>query len=299
MQLEDWNDLRAFLAIARTGKISSAARTLQVDSTTVSRRLRRLERALGNRLVEQTRSGQILTQAGEDILIRAERIEKEAAVLFQSGAKLKGLSGHVRMSVSEGFGSFFLATRLAILSREHPEIIVELVATSGFLSPTKREADIAIMLSRPKAGPLIAKKLANYSLMLYAAQDYLDKAGIPNTLNDLSRGHRLVGYISDLLYAPELNYLKEIQPELQATVKSSSIVAQMHLIKGCAGVGVLPSFMGDQEPGLQRVLPEVRITRSFWIVTHKDNHRLQKIRYLSDWLADQVRLEQSLLQPNF
>jgi DNA-binding transcriptional LysR family regulator len=297
MQLEDWNDLRAFLAIARSGQIGSAARMLQVDSTTVSRRLRRLERAFGQRLVEQTRSGQVLTQVGEDLLIRVERMAEEAEALFRSGAQSRGLGGQIRLSVSEGFGSWFLAPRLPQLVREHPELTVELVATSGFLSPSKREADIAVMLSRPKAGPLIARKLADYALMLYAAPAYLADVGTPGTPTDLSHGHRLVGYISDLLYAPELDYLNEVHPDLRATVKSSSIMAQLRLIRGGAGIGVLPCFMGDQEPGLQRVLPELRIRRSFWIVTHKDNHRLEKVRYLSDWLAGQVRAEQLLLQP--
>jgi DNA-binding transcriptional LysR family regulator len=297
MQIEDWNDLRAFLAVARSGQIGGAARMLQVDSTTVSRRLRRLERALGHRLVEQTRSGQVLTQVGEDLLIRVERMAKEAEALFQSGEQSRGLGGQIRLSVSEGFGSWLVAPRLPSLAREHPELTVELVATSGFLSPSKREADIAVMLSRPKAGPLIARKLADYALMLYAAPAYLNEVGIPQTPDDLLRNHRLVGYISDLLYAPELDYLKEVHPELQATVKSSSIIAQLRLIAGGAGIGVLPCFIGDHERGLQRVLPDFRIKRSFWIVTHKDNHRLEKIRYLSDWLVSQVRSYQLVLQP--
>jgi len=297
LQLEDWNDLRAFLAIARSGQMSNAARMLQVDSTTVSRRLRRLERALGQRLVEQTRSGQVLTQVGEDLLIRVERMAEEAAALFQSGAQYRGLGGQIRLSVSEGFGSWFLAPRLPSLARDQPELTVELVATSGFLSPSKREADIAVMLSRPRAGPLIAKKLADYSLMLYAAPAYLREVGSPQTPDDLSRNHRLVGYISDLLYAPELDYLKEVHPDLRATVNSSSIIAQLRLVAGGAGIGVLPCFMGDQEHDLQRVLPGLRITRSFWIVTHKDNHRLEKVRYLSDWLDSQVRKDQLILQP--
>lgn len=297
MQIEDWNDLRTFLAIARSGQINSAARMLQVDSTTVSRRLRRLERAFGQRLFEQTRNGQILTQVGEELLIRVERMAVEAAALFQSGAQSQGLGGQIRLSVSEGFGSWFLAPRLPSLAQAHPELTVELVATSGFLSPSKREADIAVMLSRPKAGPLIAHKLADYTLMLYAAPSYLREIGFPQALEDLSHGHRLVGYISDLLYAPELDYLKEIHPDLQATVKSSSIIAQLRLVVGGAGIGVLPCFMGDQERGLQRVLPQLRITRSFWIVTHKDNHRLEKVRYLSEWLASQIRVDYRILQP--
>ncbi|WP_120075450.1 LysR family transcriptional regulator [Aurantiacibacter odishensis] len=288
MQVENWNDLRVFLAVARTARLKNAAQLLRIDSTTVSRRLRRLERALGQRLLEQTNEGQVLTQHGERLLARVERMAEEATGVYQSQGNPHTLGGQLRLSVSEGFGSWFVAPRLAQLCSDHPELTIELVASSGFLSPSKREADIAIMLSRPKAGPLIARKLADYSLKLYARPSYLDDAGHPTAAQDLTRGHRLVGYISDLLYAPELDYLKEIHPDLFATVQSSSINAQMRLIAAGAGIGVLPCFMGDREKTIVRVLPEISISRSFWIVTHRDNHRLEKIRYVSEWLTKNV-----------
>lgn len=297
MQVENWNDLRVFLAVARAGQIAGAAKSLHVDGTTVSRRLRRLERSLGQRLFEQTREGQVLTQYGEELLLKVERMDEEAASLFQSVQGAQGLGGQVRLSVSEGFGSWFLAPRLPRLVKEHPELTIELVASSGFLSPSKREADIAVMLSRPKAGPLIARKLADYSLMLYAAPAYLQENGSPASARDLAQGHRLVGYIPDLLYAPELDYLTEIHSDLHPTVKSSSINAQLRLIAGGAGIGVLPCFMGDQDDKVERVLPELQITRTFWIVTHKDNHRLVKVRYLSDWLTEQVEEDRLVLRP--
>mgnify|MGYP001281608367 CR=1 FL=1 len=297
MQVENWNDLRVFLAVARSGQIGTAARALRVDGTTVSRRLRRLEQSLGQRLVEQTREGQVLTRYGEDLLVRVERMAEEAAALFQAGAQSRGLGGQIRLSVSEGFGSHFIAPRLASLARDHPELTVELVANSGFLSPSKREADMAVMLSRPAVGPLIAKKLADYTLMLYAARSYLDEVGTPGRPGDLAQGHRLVGYISDLIYAPELDYLNEIHPGLTATAKSSSIVAQLRLISGGAGIGVLPFFMGNREEDLVPVLPDLQIRRSFWIVTHKDTHRLEKVRYLSNWLTAKVQEDRTVLEP--
>jgi|TARA_R100000501_G_scaffold18411_1_gene38580 DNA-binding transcriptional LysR family regulator len=297
MQVENWNDLRVFLAVARAGQIASAAKVIKVDATTISRRLRRLERTLGTRLFEQTREGQMLTESGESLLARVERIADEAAAVFAAGNEHTGLSGRIRLSVSEGFGSWFLASKLPSLIEEHPELGVDLVANSGFLSPSKREADIAIMLSRPKAGPLIAKKLSDYSLMLYASPGYLAKKGRPSTPAELASDHRLVGYISDLIYAPELDYLNEIHQGLSATVRTSSINAQLHLVSMGAGIGVLPCFMGDKEARLERVLPEIHIKRSFWIVTHKDNHSLAKIRYLSDWLAEQIVCQRSILLP--
>lgn len=297
MQTENWNDLRIFLAVARAGQIGRAARHLMVDATTVSRRLRQLEHALGQRLVEQTRDGQILTPFGEALLIKAERIAEEAASVFQSRGEASALGGQIRLSVSEGFGVWFLAPQLPVLAMQQSSLTIELVANSGFLSPSKREADIAVMLSRPKAGPLIAKKLADYALMLYASPAYLAAHSAFQHPADLAKGHRLVGYISDLLYAPELEYLSEVHPDLRSTINSSSISAQMRLIAEGAGVGILPCFIGDQEPRITRVLPELRITRSFWIVTHKDTHRLAKVRWMRDWLIERTTAGRALLLP--
>lgn len=298
MQPENWNDLRIFLAVARAGQIARAARHLALDATTVSRRLRHLEQTLGQRLVEQTRDGQILTPFGEDLLIKVERIAEETAGVFQPAGGASGLGGQIRLSVSEGFGVWFLAPQLPRLADQQPGLTIELVASSGFLSPSKREADIAVMLSRPKAGPLIAKKLADYALMLYASPDYLAERSTLGQPADLARGHRLVGYISDLLYAPELNYLSEVHSDLRSTLNSSSISAQLRLIAQGAGVGILPCFIGDQEPRITRVLHDLRITRSFWIVTHRDTHRLAKVRWMRDWLVDRAAAGRSVLLPS-
>lgn len=297
MQDENWDDLRVFQAVAHSGQIASAAKILRIDPTTISRRLRRLERSLGHRLVEQAREGQVLTELGEGLLVQVERMAEEAASVFNTADNRPGLSGQIRVSVSEGFGSWFLASRLPDLIKDYPALRVELVASSGFLSPSKREADIAVMLSRPKAGPLIARKLSDYSLMLYASTAYLTEKGMPSQPADLAGDHRLVGYISDLLYAPELDYLNEVYPNLQATVRSSSINAQLQLIERGAGIGVLPCFMGDQNTHLRRILPDVRIARSFWIVTHQDTHRLAKVQCFNNWMVEQVQEHTALLLP--
>jgi DNA-binding transcriptional LysR family regulator len=199
------------------------------------------------------------------------------------------LSGTLRISASEGFGSWFLAAHVPDFVRAHPALTLDLVANSGFLSLSKREADIAVMLSRPKAGPVIARKLSDYSLRLYASQGYLALGGMPQAPADLLKGHGLVGYIPDLLYAPELRYLDELQPGLAPTLRSSSINAQHHLIAAGAGIGVLPCFMGDADAALVPVLPDRRITRSFWLVTHKDTHQLARIRAGRDWILGVVQ----------
>ena len=298
MQVTDWSDYQAFLAIARAGQLARAAQVMGVDATTMGRRLRRLEARLGATLFEQTREGQVLTEAGEALLARVEAMAHAAAGIGEGAGASGGLSGTLRISVSEGFGTWFLPPLLPDFARAHPALTIDLVASSGFLSPSKREADIAVTLSRPKAGPVIARKLSDYALRLYASRPYLADAGMPARAADLAQGHRLVGYIPDLLYAPELRYLDELHPGLAATLRSSSINAQHRLVAAGAGMGVLPCFIGDADPALVPVLPERRILRSFWIVTHKDTHNLARVRAGKDWLAEVVQHGRERLLPS-
>lgn len=300
MQGTDWSDLQVFLAIARAGQMARAGTALGIDPTTTSRRLRRLEARLGAALFEQTREGQVMTEAGEALMVKVEAMAQAAMAIDESSrpGATGQLTGTLRISASEGFGSWFLAAHVPDFARLHPALMLDLVASSGFLSLSKREADIAVMLSRPKAGPVIARKLSDYSLQLYASQTYLDGAGTPRGTADLLKGHGLVGYIPDLLYAPELRYLDEIQAGLAPTVRSSSINAQHHLIAAGAGIGVLPCFMGDADPGLVPVLPDRRIIRSFWLVTHRDTHQLARVRAGRDWIFEVVQRHRALLLPD-
>jgi len=293
MQATDWSDFQAFLAVARTGQLARAGRMMGMDATTIGRRLRRLESQMGATLFEQTREGQILTPAGERLLAVVEQMAMASSEL-ESANSPSGPTGSVRISVSEGFGSWIVARHLGDFAARYPGLSVDLVASNGFLSPSRREADIAVLLSRPKTAPLIARKLSNYTLRMYASPTYL--AGRKSILApaDLRQGHQLIGYVPELIYAPELNYLSDIDPSLAATLRSTSILAQHIMLTAHAGVGVLPCFIGDADPSLVRVLPDHSITRSFWLVTHKDTHGLQRIRVTIDWLSEIVKLDARL-----
>ncbi|MFN3468214.1 MAG: LysR family transcriptional regulator [Novosphingobium sp.] len=297
MPQSDWNDYQAFLAVARAGQLARAAAVMGVDATTIGRRLRRLEQRIGATLFEQTREGQVLTEAGEAMLAQVEAMDQAAARIAETAAGGGGIAGTLRISLSEGFGTWIVAPAMRDFVEAHPRLVIDLVASSGFLSPSKREADIAVTLSRPRAGPVIAGKLSDYALRLYATRGYLTQKGLPRRAAELAHGHRLVGYIPDLLYAPELRYLAEIEPDLSADVRSSSIIAQHRMIAAGAGIGVLPCFIGDADKWLVPVLPEQRITRSFWLVTHKDTHNLARVRAFKDWLTALVTRERGRLLP--
>lgn len=277
----NWDDLRIFLVLARAGLVSQAAAELDMDPTTVSRRVQRLEKAVGQTLLIRERAGPRLTEAGRRLLADAEAVERTAGALESATEAPRAI---LRVSATEGFGTWFIAHHVGAFALEHPNVQVDLVATSGFLSPSKRETDVAILLARPRRGPLVTRKLSDYALRLYASAAYLADAGPIHEAGDLRR-HPLVGYIPDFLYAPELDYLGEIAPGIEPTLRSSSINAQYRMIASGAGVGVLPRFIGDTDDTLVPVLPEVTIRRAFWLSTHRETRRLDHVDRFVAWLA--------------
>jgi DNA-binding transcriptional LysR family regulator len=294
----DWDRLQYFLMVARHGTLARAAAALHVDATTVSRHVSALEAALQQTLFERAPTGFVLTAAGRALVPHAEAMAAAAARIHKADDSGSALSGQLRVSVSEGFGNSFIAPRLAGFVAAHPELEIDLVASSGFLNPSRREADMAVLLARPRKGPLITRKLADYRLGLYAPADRSDwRERIASA--PLSRtGIPVIGYIPDILYAPELDYLGEIEPGLRAHVRSSSILAQRRMIAGGAGVGVLPCFLAAGDPALVRVRPEQVIGRSFWLALHRDIAPQPRIRAFIDWLDAEVRDARALLVEN-
>ncbi|GLT00296.1 LysR family transcriptional regulator [Sphingobium jiangsuense] len=284
-----WDDLRIFLTVARTKRIALAARSLDIDATTIARRLNRLAEALDAQLFEQAGAERILTERGMALLRHAESVEEAAlAAAVEVKGERYSLKGHVRLSVAEGFGTWILAPGLPAFQEQHPGIRLDIITASGFLNPSKREADMAVMLARPQRGHLSVQRLADYRLHLYASADYLAGHGRPRgpaALHD----HALVGYVPEFLFSPELDYLDEVEAGLEAGLRSTSIAIQRQLILGGAGIGILPDFIVPPESGLVRVLEqEVEITRSFWLVTHHSLVKLARIKAVSDLLRRRV-----------
>ena len=284
-----WDDLRIFLVLARMRKAAPAAQSLGIDVTTLNRRIARLQAALNANLFETIGGQRRLTERGEALFTHAEEVESATlTAIGEVTGDSSSLSGHVRLSVAEGFATWVLAPALPAFQRSHPDIRLDLVTASGFLNPSKREADMAVMLARPRNGRLAATKLGNYSLRLYGAADYLAGTNRPKRIEDL-RHHPLVGYVPEFIYSPELDYLSEVGAGLSAVARSTSINVQHRLIASGAGIGVLPVFVGDRDPSLMALLPDlVEIRRSFWLVTHSDLRRLARIEAVAAWLKSSV-----------
>lgn len=284
----NWNDLKSFLAVARTGKLTTAARSLGADHATVSRRLVSLEEAMHVRLFERHPTGYSLTAQGERLLPLAESMESTALAAYAELANSNmSVSGAVRIGSPDGFGSYFLAPRIGDLCRQHPALEVQLIAMPRIFSLSKREADIAIGLARPQEGRLSARKLTDYHLKLYASRTYLETASEIRDSGNLAK-HKFVGYIDDLLYAPELDYLSAVGT-IDPQLKSTNLIAQLKATVAGAGLCILPYFIAKAEPQLVPVLPdEVMLTRSFWLIIHEDLRRLARISATADFIVDAV-----------
>ncbi|HTH29579.1 MAG TPA: LysR family transcriptional regulator [Sphingobium sp.] len=279
-----WDDLRYFLAVERNRTLSRAAARLGVDATTVGRRIERLGQDLNATLFEVGPFGHSLTLAGEKLLQHAEEVER--SVLAASGdvtGESSRLAGTVRISLSEGLANWIFTPNLPSFQARHPGIMLEIATTNGFLNPSKREADMAVMLARPTHGALITQKLTDYRLGLFASQGYIAAHGMVEDLADL-RQRTLIGYIPDLIYADELRYLEEIDPALKPRLTSSSINMQHAMTKAGLGVAVLPLFMGMSDPGMVPLLPDLRINGSYWIVVHADLRHVARVNAVIEWL---------------
>lgn len=276
-RLVNWEDLKVFLAVARRKKLASAAMELKLDITTVSRRIKRLEDSLGQTLFERLRTGHALTSHGNDILIYAEQIESGFEKIGSSKLSAPNTpSGTIRISVAEGFGGELLAPIIGHFKVRFPDIEIDLVSGSGFLSLAKREADVAIGLTRPKSKHIVSELLRTYKLHLYAHCNYLNGLPTIRTISDLG-GHTLIDYVDDLIYSDKLRYFEEYLPGHRPTIRSTSIMAQRNLVENGAGIAILPDFLAPDK--FVKVLPnQIEIDRQFWFSCHQSVVPLGKIK---------------------
>jgi DNA-binding transcriptional LysR family regulator len=293
----DWNDIRAFLAVARSGRLTAAAGRLGVDHSTLSRRIAALEHSLKAKLFDRSPSGYTLTDEGRRLLPMGEEMERLAIGAGEAvGGTSTSVAGTVRIGSPEGFGSYFLAPRIARLKSLHPRLTVQLVAAPAVFSLARRDADIVVSVSRPPAGRLTVSKLIDYDLGLYAAPDYLRDSPDIASSEDLFK-HRFVSYIGELLHFPELDFLQHVAPGGITSVESSNLVAQLKATVAGAGLCVLPAFLASREDGLVRVLPdEISLTRSLWLTVHQDLAELARVRAAVGFIRDEVEKARGLFK---
>lgn len=295
----DWDNLRYFLALARTGTLINAARTVQVDHTTVSRRIQALEKEMGVPLFARETSGHRLTEAGQHLLPQAEAME-EAFLSIESSSLVKheeGLSGLVRVGVPEGLGAKVLAAPLASLAKQHPNLVIDLLALPRLLHLSRREADIVISLERPTRGSVVVTKLSDYILRLYGAKTYLADYPRIESVADLEP-HTFISYVDDLLFSKQLQFLETFFQPSHFGLRSTSISAQYEAVRHGAGLAILPAFIGDKDPALECVLPQdAHFHRTFWMSMPAEIRHLARVQAVWQFLRDTARAPGSGLMP--
>jgi DNA-binding transcriptional LysR family regulator len=286
----DWDDLRVFLAVARTESLSGAGKALKLDPATVGRRIARLEQAIGARLFVKSPQGYALTDQGTRLITHAEHAETAMVGAREALSGPEGLTGQIRIGAPDGCANYLLPQVLAAICDENPGLEVQIVALPRVFNLSKREADLAIAVSRPEAGRLTVQKLTDYQLHLAASRDYLAKHDPITDIANLT-DHRLVGYIPDMIFDKELDYLSQIGAGA-VPLASNSVSVQLNWLRHGAGVGVVHDFALPSAPELIKVLPQaVHLTRAFWLIRHADDARVDRLNRFADLLAQGLRKE--------
>ena len=285
---QNWDDFRHFLAVARTGTLSAAAEALGTDHTTVARHIQRLEERLAARMFYRSNLGYDLTASGEQLRPIAETMEASYLQAASMERENPAVSGTIRIGAPDGFGTAFLAPRIHKLAALHPKLEIELLATARVFSLSKREADIGISLTSPEHARVVSRRLTDYRLHIYASSGYLAAHPPISSPADFSR-HGFVGYIEDMLFTPELNYLSSIGPGINARVRSTNLTAQAYATAAGSGLCVLPAFIARLHPELVAVLPEeVALTRSFFMHIHEDNRKSAHVRAAAAFITAEL-----------
>lgn len=296
----NWQDIQIFLEVARTGRLTDAARRLDMDHSTVSRRIRRFEAHINTHLFERSTHGYRLTTAGKQLLMFAEEMARQATRAHEniSNQNLQ-LRGQIRVGVTEGFGTYVITPLLGRFQHRYPEVTVELLALPRAVNLSRHEADLAITIDRPLNSEMVVSRLCSYRLRLYGEKSYLATREPPRHIRDLSR-FELIGYVDDLLFSDQLSYLDPLLQELpeppKFTLRSTSVITQMQAVKAGAGLAVLPCFMAEQEASLVALLTDsVDIRRYFWIAARAEQRQLMRVRLLWQFLKDVIEANQPWL----
>jgi DNA-binding transcriptional LysR family regulator len=283
----DWDNLRVFLELTRSQGLIDAARKLNIDHSTVSRRIKRFEEQVGSQLFDRNNHGYSLTADGYRLVAYAEQIESTFyAATEELGGHNRQLSGQVRLGATEGFGTFVLAPHIAHFCARNPHISVDMLPMPRFVNLSKREADISVTIERPLSGNYVVTKLADYALQLYATRAYLESHAPIRKAADLEQ-HAFIGYIDDLVFSEELRYKDNIAPQAFRAFRSTSVIAQYTAARSGQAVAILPCFLAQQDDSLVPLLAEeVGITRSFWLVAASEQRHVARVSALWSYLRD-------------
>lgn len=281
----DWALLRAFLEVARSGSLSRAALALGSSQPTLSRQMAQLEAQLGHALFERSTRGVRLTEAGAALRAPAERMREQAQQFaLVAAGRSTTLAGTVRVTASEVVSAYVLPGLLVGLRQAHPEIQIELVASNTIENLLERDADIALRMLRPKQSALVARRLADQPMGMYAHRDYIARRGRPTGATMLQ--HEWVGYDrSDQMLRGFAAAGYPVHRELFAFRCDNQIVAWQAVLAGL-GIGAMTQRVAALSPELVRVLPKLPIPPlQLWLTAHRELRGTPRLKIVFDALA--------------
>ena len=291
--MQNWDDLRFFLAVARSGSLTAAAAKLDVNQSTVSRRIASFELELKVRLFERFPTGYVLTPEGEELLLRAQHIEEEAhAIERHVMGKNVELSGPIRVTCSLVIAQYFLIPLLPAFSQMYPGIVIHLHTANSLYNLSSREADVAIRVTRDAVPEtLIGRELGHIQYGVYGRKDYV-------TAYRRSKGKQPLFWIGEDSHHDRPDWLPPTVDPLRLVMSSNDVLPTFDLLKQGLGVGRLPRFMGDRESTLRRletghVIPAVPI----WLLTHADIRKVNRISVFTTYIADEFRKQRDNFAP--
>jgi DNA-binding transcriptional LysR family regulator len=289
----NWDDLRVFLTLAREGTLTTAAKALGVSHPTVARRVQALEKDIGARLFERLPDRFVPTSAGEQLLSDAEAMEKAALSIDRRSAGLSDtVSGMVRVSAGEAMAAL-LARHLPWLRERLARIEFELVASHTLANLSRREADLLIREQVPEPGDIVARKLGRVAYAVYASAEFTAHRRPSSSLRELP----WIGFDEDHTYMPGQRWLQERLDGVRPVIRGNNWLVLHEAARAGAGFAVLPCYLGDPDPALQRlggVIADVFADQ--WLLVHRDLRALPRVRAVMDALIELFRRERALLE---
>ena len=289
------DDLLVLLAVARTGRFTTAADSLELNHTTISRRIAALEKVLGGRLLSRTVGGWELTDLGRRAAQAAEGVESAVALLGSESERSDQLTGVVRMSATDGFSAYIAAPAVAALQRKHPSLRVEIVTVTRRALQHRSGLDIEVVVGEPQVHRAEAFRLGYYMLGMYASRNYLAEYGLPTTVPELTE-HPLVYFVDSMLQVDDLDAPRRLVPSMRDSLSSTNVFVHVEATRAGAGIGFLPCFMADQHPDLVRLLPDdFKEQLPYWMVLRPDSLRQPSVAAVVDALRTQTAASKQAL----
>ena len=282
----EWDDFKYFLAVARSGSLTGAARVLKTSAATAGRRIMILETRLGARLFDRGRTGYALTESGEALRTKAEEVEEAVLSLEREafGRDLRA-TGKVRVATAEDIASVIVAPKLLAFRQSHPGIMLEMVSSWDVVNLTRREADVAIRTLRPTTGDYVIRQIGVWNCALYVSKTYARAHKLSTDMDELP-GIDAISWTEEHRFRGGDWFDKHVQTATVVFAANSRHI-QYAACKAGLGAAILPSLTADSDPHLVRLLPPERVRSvPLWLVAHRDLLRTARVRAVMDFLTD-------------